>query len=157
PDYAKIQVGAFAAGAAARRQAEASRMKAGSLITALAALAACVTLAERPAADGVLQGRVADARGQPLQDAIVVLTAAPAGPALRPRSKRDGSYLFPNLQPGIDYDVRADYEGLASTAHPFRISNPGEKVGFDLIVGARIRFQDVASQAGIDFVQRNGA
>jgi hypothetical protein len=104
-----------------------------------------------------VQGRVLDERGQFVRDAMVVLTATPSGSSLRTHSKRDGTYLFTNLQPGTDYEVRAAYEGLASTTHPFRISNPGEKVGLDLTVGARIRFQEVASQSGVNFIQRNGA
>jgi hypothetical protein len=127
------------------------------IIGAAAAIAACVALAQRPTADGVLQGRVVDARGQLVSDAVVLLYAFPAGATLRTQSKRDGTYLFAKLQPGIDYEVRAVFDGLASVARPFRLSNPGEKAGLDLTVGPPIRFQDVTGQAGIDFVQRNGA
>src|SRR4051794_24857692 len=113
-------------------------MDARRILGAAAAVALYAALAQGPAGEGALQGRVLDTRGQVLPDAVVVLTAAPAGTLLRTHTKRDGTYLFTNLQTGIDYEVRASHEGLASAARPFRISNTGEKVGLDLTVGARI-------------------
>ena len=120
-------------------------------------IAAGVTTGQLSAPSGLLQGRVFDAAGQAISGAVILLTAEPSHAQLRTQSGRDGSYSFSQVKTDTDYEVRASYEGMGSIARPFRISNAGEKVGIDLRIGPRIVFQDVTAEAGIDFVQRNGA
>jgi hypothetical protein len=127
------------------------------ILEAASAVTLCAALAERPAAKRMMQGRVLDTRGLSTSGCRGGPGRGAGGECIAHASKRDGTYLLTNLQTGTDYEVRASYEGLASAARPFRISNPGERVSLDLAVGAQIRFEEVAAQSGIDFVQRNGA
>jgi hypothetical protein len=119
-------------------------------------LAAGIVLAQIPQG-GVLGGRVLDASGRPVEGATVVLKAGPSLQQLLTMSRRDGSYSYSALKPGVDYEVHARSEGLASVLRSLRISNDGEKVGMDLVVGPRIQFEEIAAASGLDFTLRNGA
>lgn len=122
-----------------------------------AALAAGLVVAQLPDAGGSLRGRVVDTRGQSVEGATVVLSAGPSRQRLLTISARDGSYVFSVLHPGIDYEVEARREGLASLTRMLRISSAGEKVGMDLTLAPRIEFQEAGAQSGLDFILRNGA
>jgi hypothetical protein len=104
-----------------------------------------------------LRGRVLDGRGQPVESATVVLRSRPSRQQLLTLSGRDGSYSYSALKPDVDYEVDARQEGLASLTRMLRISNLGEKVGMDLVLGPRIQFQEGGAESGVDFVLRNGA
>ncbi len=131
-------------------------MQSARSITLGVAVALGVVLAQISNRGGVLEGRVLDSRSQPLAGASVILTAEPSRAQTRVRTKRDGAYSFA-LKTGVEYEVRASYEGLASMPRAMRISNAGERVDINLVAGPRIQFQDVTSESGIDFIQRNGA
>src|ERR1700674_2551512 len=109
------------------------------------------------AGDGALQGRVSDARGQPSGNAVVVLNAASPAGRVMTLADREGKYSFAGLQPGVDYELHAEHEGLASRIRTLRVSNPEEQVTIDLTVLAPIQFEDITARAGLDFTLRNGA
>jgi hypothetical protein len=116
-----------------------------------------IVLAQLRDANPSLRGRVVDERGHPVSEATVSLVSMPSKQASFTLSGPDGSYIFDALTPGVDYELGARREGLASLTRPLRISNVGEKVSIDLVLGARIQFQDVTNASGVDFVLRNGA
>src|ERR1017187_3339354 len=104
-----------------------------------------------------LHGRVTAARAQPVGDAVVALRAGPTAQPVMTLSGRDGAYSFGDLQPGVDYELQADHEGLASRVRTLRVSNADEIVTIDLNLLAPIQFQDITAKAGLDFTLRNGA
>ena len=122
-----------------------------------AALAMGMLVAQLPDAGGSLRGRVLDGRDQPIEGATLVLRAGSSRQPLLTISGRDGSYLYSNLKLDVDYEVDARHEGLASLTRTLRISNAGEKVGMDLVLGPRIQFQEAGAESGLNFVLRNGA
>ena len=122
-----------------------------------AALAMGMLVAQLPDAGGSLRGRVLDGRDQPIEGATLVLRAGSSRQPLLTISGRDGSYLYSNLKLDVDYEVDARHEGLASLTRTLRISNAGEKVGMDLVLGPRIQFQEAGAASGLNFVLRNGA
>ena len=122
----------------------------------VASFAAAILVAQLPDEGGSLRGRVIDARAQPVEGATVVLRAGPSRQPLLTLSGRDGAYSYSTLKPGVDYELDARHEGLASLTRTLRISGAGEKVGMDLVLGPRIQFQE-STGSGLDFVLRNGA
>jgi hypothetical protein len=120
-------------------------------------LALGIVVAQLPEGGGWLRGRVLDGRGQPVEGATVVLRAGPSRQRLLTIAGRDGSYSYSTLQPGVDYEIEARHEGLASLTRILRVSSAGEKVGMDLALGPRIQFQETGAESGLDFVLRNGA
>jgi len=61
---------------------------------------------------GRIQGTVVDTSDDPVPDAAVVLQG-PAGNRLAAVTKEDGSFAFPNVTPGIVYQVTVTAEGFA--------------------------------------------
>ena len=104
-----------------------------------------------------LHGRAIDGRAQPVADAVVTLRAGGAAQPVMTLSGRDGAYSFGDLQPGVDYELQADHEGLASRVRTLRVSNADEIVTIDLNLLAPIQFEDITAKAGLDFTLRNGA
>ncbi len=112
---------------------------------------------QNPSSAPQLQGRIMDGRGRPIEGAIVSLRSHTHEQPLVTLSLPDGSYSFRGLQLGIDYELSAEHEGLASRTRPLRVSDPTERVTIDLTVAPRIEFEDIAPRAGLNFTVRNGA
>lgn len=104
-----------------------------------------------------LRGRITDGQRQPAAGALVSLRSSIDGHAVTTITNQDGRYYFRHLDTGVDYELSADYKGLASRVTPLRVSDPQEKVVIDLTVVAQIQFEEVASKAGLDFILRNAA
>lgn len=96
-------------------------------------------------------------QGQPVQGATVALRCGVTGRPLASLSNRGGVYTFSGVAPATDCEVWAAHEGLASTARPFRISGPGEKLTIGLALTSRIQFEEISRQAGLRFTLRTGA
>jgi len=120
-------------------------------------------IAQAPSsAEPRLQGRVVDARGQPVAGALVFLTRSGVSQSTLSITHADGTYSFAAVEIGVDYELKAGHDGLASRARPFRLSQErlaeaAGKITIDLAVIPPIRFQDVARQAGLNFALQNGA
>ena len=104
-----------------------------------------------------LKGRVLDAAGAPVSGAELSLKASGTGRALLSLSGANGAYHFDKLEPGVDYEVRAYREGLASGTRTLRISSDDERITLNLTIAPRIQFEETALRAGMDFTLRNGA
>ncbi|MES1257235.1 MAG: carboxypeptidase-like regulatory domain-containing protein, partial [Acidobacteriota bacterium] len=105
-----------------------------------------------------VHGRVTDTAGRPVAGAIVSLKAASLQrQGLLSLSAHDGTYSFQPLTVGVDYELHADHEGLSSRVSALRVSNADEIVTLNLRVAPSIRFEDVTTKTGIDFILRNGA
>ena len=87
---------------------------------------------------------------------MVILQKAGSSQALTSLSSATGSYAFEPLAVGADYELKASHEGLASTVKTLRVSNPDEIATIDLTIGTRIRFEEIAAQAGLNFTLHNG-
>jgi len=117
-----------------------------------------ILVAQTPHSGGSqISGRVLDAQGQPIGGATVSLArnGAPQG-ALR-ATAADGTYTFTDLEPGVDYEVKAATGGLASRVRPVRPPEAGARLVADLVVVSPIQFQDASLKSGLNFVLRNGA
>jgi hypothetical protein len=100
---------------------------------------------------------VLDTHGRPVAGAVVTLSRSGASQASSSITPADGTYSFPDLERGADYELRAGYKLLASRVQPLRTSNAGEKVTLDAILLAPIQFQDASVHSGLNFTLRNGA
>jgi hypothetical protein len=121
-----------------------------------------VSLGVRAQAPGAavpsVHGRVLDADGRPVAGALVSLRRTGTGQApVIGVTPADGTYSFPTLAIGADYELKAGREILSSRVFPLRVSQPDEKVAIDLTVVAPIQFQDIATRAGLNFTLQNGA
>jgi enediyne biosynthesis protein E4 len=112
-------------------------------------------MAESQSVEPSVRGRVTGPAGRPVPNATVSLKNA-TGNALLSITAANGTYTFRALMPGIDYELKADNEGMASPVRSLRVSAPDEIVTIDLTVTARILFEDVTQKTGIDFTLRNG-
>src|SRR5260370_21801959 len=90
-----------------------------------------------PSLSGIVTGP--DAR--PVTQAQVTLRQTGAGMALPVMSGPDGSYAFRALRTGVDYELSAEKEGLASPTVPLRVSAPDEKVNIGLKLLPAIQFE----------------
>ena len=61
-----------------------------------------------------LQGTVTDATGSLVEGAVVKLKDTKTLNVRSFITKADGNYHFPGLNPDIDYEVKADYQGASS-------------------------------------------
>ena len=104
-----------------------------------------------------LRGTVMDAAGRPVSGASVLLKAAGASSKLSTQTSADGTYSFARIETGVDYELSARFQGLASAVTPLRVSNADERVSSILQVVPPIQFEDIAAKAGIAFTLRNGA
>ena len=119
-------------------------------------LAAVLILMAEPTGLSV-RGKVKDGTGRPVSGATVSLRTTGTPQPLLSISSSDGSYSFRALRVGANYELHADYEGLASPVRTLPVSNADEIVTIDLNISPRIRFEDVTAKTGIDFTLRNGA
>ena len=92
---------------------------AAGLVVALAALAVAVPppqFTKPPKGDNtrLLTGKVLDRGDSPLPNAVVYLTNIRTRGVKTYIVGQDGSYRFPALQPGIDYEVYAQFSGRKS-------------------------------------------
>ena len=71
---------------------------------------------DRPKGDKtrLLTGKVLDHSDNPLPNAVVYLTNTRTRGVKTYIVSQDGSYRFPSLQPNIDYEVYAQYNGRKS-------------------------------------------
>lgn len=104
-----------------------------------------------------LRGTVFDQARKPVSGSMVSLKIPGMPQGRLSLTTADGQYAFSDLKPGADYELRADYEGLASTVHTLRLSSPDESATIDLKVSPRILFEEIASKAGLNFILHNGA
>jgi hypothetical protein len=74
---------------------------------------------------GSISGTVVDTSSDPVPDAAVVLQG-PAGNRLAAVTKEDGSFVFPNVTPGIVYRVTVTAEGFAEWNWSVAVG-PGEE------------------------------
>jgi Carboxypeptidase regulatory-like domain len=82
----------------------------GELVLVVSASAQSTEAANAKA--GSIRGTVTDAGDDPVSDAAVVLQG-PAGERLAAVTKDDGSFAFPNVTPGIVYQINVTAEGFA--------------------------------------------
>jgi hypothetical protein len=93
-----------------------------TIVTALVLFSALVLAApapqfgNRPKGDNtrLLTGKVLDHADSPLPNAVVYLTNTRTRTVKTYIVSQDGSYRFPSLQPNIDYEVYAQYNGRKS-------------------------------------------
>jgi len=86
------------------------------LLFSLALAAPPPQFGNRPKADNtrLLTGKVTDHAENPLPNAVVYLTNTRTRAVKTYIVSQDGSYRFPSLQPNIDYEVYAQYNGRKS-------------------------------------------
>ena len=86
------------------------------LFSALVLAAPAPQFGNRPKGDNtrLLTGKVLDHADSPLPNAVVYLTNTRARSVKTYIVSQDGSYRFPSLQPNIDYEVYAQYNGRKS-------------------------------------------
>src|ERR1700740_263058 len=79
-------------------------------------LAAPAQFGHKPKGDNtrLLMGKVLDRADNPLPNAVVYLTNSRTRAVKTYIVSGDGSYRFPALQPSIDYEVYAQYQGHKS-------------------------------------------
>ena len=86
------------------------------LFSTLALAAPAPQFGNRPKGDNtrLLTGKVLDHADSPLPNAVVYLTNTRTRTVKTYIVSQDGSYRFPSLQPNIDYEVYAQYNGRKS-------------------------------------------
>ena len=80
---------------------------------------------------GSVLGTVVDISDDPVPDAAVVLQG-PAGDRLAAVTKEDGSFAFPNVTPGIVYQVTVTAEGFADWSSSVTVEPGQEKTLTDI-------------------------
>ncbi len=80
---------------------------------------------------GSIRGTVTDGGDDPVSDAAVVLHG-PAGERLAAVTKDDGSFAFPNVTPGIVYQINVTSEGLAEWSSSVTVEPGQEKILSDV-------------------------
>ncbi len=80
---------------------------------------------------GSVLGTVVDISDDPVPDAAVVLQG-PAGNRLAAVTKEDGSFAFPNVTPGIAYQITVTAEGFAEWSSSFTVEPGQEKTLTDI-------------------------
>jgi hypothetical protein len=131
-----------------------------SALTLCFALACASGLVAQPPASGEasVRGSVLGKDAKPISGAVVTLRrVTPAGEpppkAILTIAADDGAYSFAGLEPGAEYEVKAEHEALSSPGIHVRAPISGAR----LTVAPAIEFEDVASRAGLNFTLRNGA
>lgn len=86
------------------------------LFSALVLAAPAPQFGDRPKGDKtrLLTGKVLDHSDNPLPNAVVYLTNTRTRGVKTYIVSQDGTYRFPSLQPNIDYEVYAQYNGRKS-------------------------------------------
>ena len=92
------------------------------LLRSLLALAVLVTGAAAPAlAQSVMRGKVVDAAGKPVPDAVVLFEAQGVNRRTQTKTDRNGDFLQVGLASG-EYKVTASKEGVGSFTLTARVS-----------------------------------
>jgi hypothetical protein len=86
------------------------------------------------AANRVAQGKVVGAQGQPVSAAIVYLQNTKTTDIKSFISTSDGSFVFEQLSPEIDYEIWAVYKGAKSATKSVSSSNSRKVVTITLKV-----------------------
>jgi len=94
----------------------------GELVLVVSASAQSTEAAN--AKTGSIRGTVTDVGDDPVSDAAVVLHG-PAGERLAAVTKDDGSFAFPNVTPGIVYQIIVTAEGFEEWSEPITVE-PGQ-------------------------------
>jgi len=94
----------------------------GELVLVVSASAQSTEAAN--AKTGSIRGTVTDVGDDPVSDAAVVLHG-PAGEPLAAVTKDDGSFAFPNVTPGIVYQIIVTAEGFEEWSEPITVE-PGQ-------------------------------
>ena len=86
------------------------------MLAGVAALAPAAQFGRTPKGDGtrLLTGKVLDRSDSAIPNAVVYLTNTRTHAVKTYIVGQDGSYRFPALQPGIDYEVYGQYNGHKS-------------------------------------------
>lgn len=109
-----------------------TRHSVGTII--LFAMLSLSSPAQQAADSASLAGRVRDAQGKPVAQAVVELKAKDATGALTARTGPDGSYKFSTVGAGI-YSLRIMIGGSLETEISSLVLTPGESKTFDCMVG----------------------
>jgi hypothetical protein len=80
---------------------------------------------------GSIRGTVTDVGGDPVSDAAVVLHG-PAGERLAAVTKDDGSFAFPNVTPGIAYQINVTAERFSEWSSSVTVEPGQEKILSDV-------------------------
>jgi Flp pilus assembly protein TadD len=92
------------------------------LIRSTLALAVLLSAAAAPAfAQSVMRGKVVDAQGKPVADAVVLFEAQGVNRKTQTKTDRNGDFLQVGLSSG-EYNVTASKEGVGSQTVPARVS-----------------------------------
>ena len=110
---------------------------AGMVFLFSALLAAAPQFGRTPKGDTLrlLTGKVLDHADNPIPDAVVYLTNSRTRAVKTYIVGSDGSYRFPALQPGIDYEVYAQHEGHKSDTKTVSQFDDRKQVSIILKVG----------------------
>jgi Carboxypeptidase regulatory-like domain len=101
---------------------------AGGLILVVPASAQSTEAATKT---GSIRGAVTDVGDDPVSDAAVVLHG-PAGEPLAAVTKDDGSFAFPNVTPGIVYQINVTAEGFTEWSSSVTVEPGQEKILSDV-------------------------
>jgi hypothetical protein len=101
----------------------------GELVLVVSASAQSTEAAN--AKTGSIRGTVTDVGDDPVSDAAVVLHG-PAGERLAAVTKDDGSFAFPNVTPGIVYQINVTAEGFAEWSSSVTVEPGHEKILSDV-------------------------
>jgi hypothetical protein len=85
-----------------------------AMVLALAAAAPAGFAQKRQPTTRSVQGTVSNAQDAPVGGAVVQLKNAKTLQIRSFITKEDGSYYFHGLNPDIDYELKADYQGASS-------------------------------------------
>jgi hypothetical protein len=109
------------------------------ILTALAAAAPAPQFGRTPKGDNtrLLTGKVLDRNDNPLPNAVVYLTNARNRAVKTYIVGQDGSYRFPALQPGIDYEVYGQYNGHKSDTKTVSQFDDRQQVNITLRIDTR--------------------
>ena len=78
------------------------------------AMAACAILVFAQGNTRSVQGKVMDAAGGPVNQAVVQLKDTKSLAVRSYITQQDGNYHFHGLSTDVDYELRADYQGASS-------------------------------------------
>jgi hypothetical protein len=96
-------------------------------------------------------GTVADISDDPVPDAAVVLQG-PAGDRLAAVTKEDGSFAFPNVTPGIVYQVTVTAEGFAEWSSSVTVE-PGQET----LTNVKLRILTVQRAVTVSYSEKEVA
>lgn len=108
-----------------------------NLFRAMLALAVLLTSAATPAlAQSVVRGKVVDAKGQPVVDAVVLFEAQGVNRRIEVKTDNKGEFLQVGLTSG-EYKVTASKEGVGNMSLPTRVTQgQNQPLNFTLVTAA---------------------